>query len=101
VRLYHSTDDDGRTGIEANGFAVSHNYDSAGMVWFSDSKDPQRQALASRVGWWVVVDVPTEVAAKYQSCLTPDEVHTGCFKMPWDVANAYRPFSYERSTDVD
>jgi hypothetical protein len=95
VLLYHSTDEAGRTGIEANGFALSHNFDSPGMVWLSDSK---HNALAARLGWWVVVDMPDEVAREYQSYLASGDPHTGNFRMPWEVANTYRPFRFERAT---
>ena len=88
MRLYHATDDVGKAGIEAQGFAVSHLPDSVGCSWFySSTEQPQ---LASRGGWWVIVKLPGRIAAQYRYEHDPN-----MYCVPWSVINAYRPFEYE------
>jgi hypothetical protein len=47
--------------------------------------------------WWVIVEVPDEVFEehRYYSGDKPDPFMT---RLPHEVANRYRPFTYERIT---
>lgn len=95
--LFHATDEAGRRGIEAEGFAVSHQKDSPGAAYLSDARDDPQ--LASRDGCWVIVDLPDEVAQEYLYTFDDGTVYEGVYRVPWNVLNAYRPFTYEHAED--
>jgi len=96
--LYHSTDPPGRAGIEGAGFALSHLRDSPGASWFIDSRNPL--VPTGRVGWWVIVDLPDDVAEAYRE---PDDdgLRSDLFCVPWHVANAHRPFRFEEQSSAE
>jgi hypothetical protein len=56
----------------------------------------QNTAVKDR-DWWVIVDVPDDVveAHRYKYDDEPDPYQT---RLPHDVANRYRPFTFERIT---
>jgi hypothetical protein len=95
VTLFHATDQTGRDGIEATGFAVSCTPDAKAASWFGRFKDPRIAASgnAKKVpffAWWVIVDLPDDVVALY---LDPDL--EDIIMIPWVVVNECQPFTYE------
>jgi hypothetical protein len=93
--LYHSTDDDGKAGIERAGFAVSHDRRYPNGNWFFGTK------VGAHIGrgqdWWVIVDLPDEVAHKYADPDgTGEPALQDYYQIPFYVVNACAPFRYER-----
>ena len=97
--LHHSTDQPGKTGIEMQGFGVSHVEAWPDASWFCAHKDA---LIGAGVGWWVIVDIPDEVAAAHQFeafHFVPSHFQLSdveFFLIPWNVVNRYRPFQFER-----
>src|SRR5664280_1171176 len=97
--LHHSTDQPGKTGIEMQGFGVSHVEAWPDASWFCAHKDA---LIGAGVGWSVIVDIPDEVAAAHQVVsfhLSPPDFQLAdveCFWIPWDIVNFSRPSRYER-----
>lgn len=52
--------------------------------------------VASR-GWWVIVDMPEEVAEQYRHRFDPVELYDDNDPVPWTVVNRYEPSRYERA----
>jgi len=52
--------------------------------------------VASR-GWWVIVDMPEEVAKRYRHRLDAGEWYDDNYLVPWTVVNRYEPFRFERA----
>ncbi|NNM44512.1 hypothetical protein [Knoellia koreensis] len=96
MRLHHYTNEAGARGIEARGFAVSHVGDSAGRSWFTDGVD-SFVATGSRE-WRVTVEIPDDVAEAYRYRFEDGTPYLGNYLVPWEVVNAYRPFTVERLT---
>ncbi len=92
VKLWHRTNQQGRDGIEAEGFRHSDpddggpvwTADDGGKVWFADSKKVARQTCV-RTGWWVWIEVPDD---------TPVHLHhdgkpfTGNYRLPLAYVNS-------------
>jgi hypothetical protein len=97
--LYHSTDEAGKIGIETKGFGLSHTAEFPEASWFCAHKDP---LIGSSVGWWVIVEMPDDVAAAHQFeafHFVPSHFQLSdveFFLIPWNVVNRYRPFQFER-----
>lgn len=100
MRLYHSTPDRNKAGIELEGFKDTpesgQDPESKGHTWFSLCRDTENTANKDR-DWWVIVDVPDEVFEehRYRTDGRPDRFMT---RLPHGVANLCRPFTYERIT---
>lgn len=93
VRLYHSTDNDGKRGIERDGFAVTHGKDYPGCSWFQPSRD--RQVTSWRRDWWVIVDIPDEIVEPHRIVYAGGLLDEFNIPVPWDVVNRFRPFTFE------
>jgi hypothetical protein len=63
--LHHSTDEQGKVGIEQEGFRGSRQPHSAGHVWMSGSR---QWPSTSRREWWVLAELPDEVAKRFRHC---------------------------------
>jgi hypothetical protein len=90
VLLFHVTDTPGRNGIDAVGFAISYTADTPGEAWLTDNRDALTAASANATKaqeWWVVVDLPDDVAEAYRWV---DDL----FSIPFEVVNRYRPFTF-------
>jgi hypothetical protein len=87
VRLYHSTDDVGKAGIEQHGFARSVTPDLPGRSCFTPTKS---HPLTERQGWWVVVDIPNAEAESYQFRYSDGRVDPYTFAIPFDAINQYQ-----------
>lgn len=95
MRIYHSTNQRGRDGIEAPGFQTPGPEFrlNPGETWFVDHRDPM--VTSWRGHWWVIVDVPKSVDLEpYRDADAPRT-----FLIPHEVVNDWRPFSFERWTD--
>lgn len=105
MRLYHSTDDLGRDGIEAHGFGHSGRdnllSDDHGVTYLVGGRDPH--VPANRREWWVIVDVPDDAdATQYLDRIyadpaladVPDDQRI--YVVPWTVLNTWAPFTFER-----
>jgi hypothetical protein len=99
VILYHSTHEAGKIGIQTEGFGLSHVEDHPVASWFCAHQDP---VIGDGPGWWVIVEVPDDVAAAHQFNafhFAPCRFQLSdveFFLIPWDVVNRYRPFRFER-----
>lgn len=98
MRLYHSTDESCKQGIERDGFRSSKVVDSIGSVWFCDGKDPD--VPTTRREWWVSIDLSDEIAAPYLYRFPDGQAYGtdlfGNYLVPVGVANSERPFLFER-----
>jgi len=105
MHLYHSTDDRGRDGIEAHGFAHSGRDDRLsndhGVTYLVGGRDPC--VTANRRVWWVIVNVPDEAdVAQYLDPIYADPASADVpedqriYVVPWSVLNAWAPFTFER-----
>lgn len=94
--LYHSTDEDGKAGIERDGFTVSYATDYPDCTFFQPSQD--KQVTAWRRDWWVIVDIPDEIVRAHQIVYGDGMVDPYNIPIPWDIANQY-PRIYERWED--
>lgn len=96
--LFHSTDEAGKIGIEAEGFAKSDHLPSEGKSWFFDEPSPW---TAARRGWFVQVRIPLEVALPFAD-LRSDLRHVPSrFEIPWQVVNLFQPFAFMREDNLD
>jgi hypothetical protein len=96
VRLYHSTDDGGVEGIKRDGFAHSDLDDSPGASWLAPTRAEAAQP-AQRHGWFVIVDIPDEIASDHLYRFRDGEPYPGVYLLPWAVLNAQQPFDFERA----
>lgn len=98
MRLYHSTDEACKQGIEKYGFYDSKVMDSRGFVWFCDGKDPDVPTM--RTGWWISIDLSDEIAAEYLYRLLDGQVYGTSpicyYRVPLDLTNSRKPFLFER-----
>jgi hypothetical protein len=94
VELYHSTDDDGAEGIKRDGFARSALPDSPDATWLATTRT-EAAAVAARHGWFVIVDIPDEIAAHHLYRFGDGTPYPGVYLVPWDVLNAHQPFAFE------
>lgn len=100
MRLYHATDADGVAGIRRTGFAKSHLRDSQESSWFS-ANPTEAVALSRGGGWFVVVDLPTEVAEPYRYSFEDGQGYLDTFLVPWAVVNEYEEsFAYCRAEEL-
>lgn len=95
MELFHATDETGMLGIREYGFAVSDVGDSAGHTWFCSDRADCDTAGTNRE-WLVIVEMPEPTAAPYRSLLEDGTPYLSCYRIPWAVVNAYRPFRRER-----
>ena len=95
MELLHFTTDEGKLGIEAQGFARSLSADSEGCSWLSPSRDAK--AWGRGDDWLVIVEMPAEVAEEYVYRFPEDGApFRDSFLIPFDVLNAHQPFRFER-----
>ena len=98
--LCHLTDDDGKTGIEQNGFGRSSPRDSQGKTWFWDCEQTARQEAEPWHRWLILVLIPDDIAAQHRGRLDPEDPDSDpyltTYLLPFEVANQYRPFEFKR-----
>lgn len=91
VRLWHSTDDEGRLGIERDGFLDRPGPPEGPVdpaergVWFANVPEAAR-VRASRHGWWIWIDVPDDLP---EHDLGPEVAGHGTYLIPADQANKF------------
>jgi hypothetical protein len=96
VELFHETDEDGKRGIEGDGFALSLHPDLSGRASLSSRRS---ETMSSRgKGWLVVVTMCDDVAEPYRDQHVDGELDRTHFSLPFDVVNACRPFRFERTS---
>jgi hypothetical protein len=96
VELFHVTDETGVRGICTNGFAVSHVGDSKCCSWFSSNRSSGAETASKSSKYVVIVDLPDEVAERYQALHQDGTPYLDNFLIPWDVVNAHQPFRFEQ-----
>jgi hypothetical protein len=90
MRLCHSTDQAGKSGIEVRGFTQADPPEGPawtspdrGIVWFASSKEIARETCP-RHGWWVWIEVPDETP---EHALDDGSVYAGNYSMKIDYVN--------------
>jgi hypothetical protein len=96
VILYHSTSEAGKIGIEHEGFARDDRHCPKGSWFHSPKPRPDEVVATWKQDWWVMVELPDDVAALYHHRFDDGTYYDGVYCVPWDVLNQYRPFRYER-----
>lgn len=63
---------------------------------FSASKPDDGWVATSRRDWWVIVDVPDELAERYRHYFDDGTPYLDNYLVPFNVINGCRPFTYQR-----
>jgi hypothetical protein len=90
MRLFHLTSVDGRDRIAAHGFGSGRTETTHTLLGHAPDADTVRTIVVG-TEWFVVVDLPDDVAARYLWVGAPD---TDLYSVPADVLNAHRPFEF-------
>ena len=91
MRLCHSTDQQGRDGIERQGFRQPDppigprpGSPEHGRVWFGSSKQVVRDNRHARSGWWVWIEVPDDTL---EYAFDDGTTMPGIYALPIDYVN--------------
>ena len=90
MKLCHSTDQQGRDGIEAVGFrqldppiGPGWTAPDRGRVWFAISKEVALRSC-KRSGWWVWIEVPDDTS---EHVLPEEEPYRGNYSLSIEYVN--------------